>query len=83
MDSGGPKEAFIRWGALWRYLANTIEPSICAGDAAFLSNYFDHLLPQSVELTTKTASVRTSAVTISNSKECYLLAKKSIVNGLT
>jgi len=27
-------------------MANTIEPSLCAsgGDAAFLSNYFDHLL---------------------------------------
>jgi len=27
-----------------RQLANTIEPSVCGGDAAFLSNYFDHLL---------------------------------------
>ena len=30
--------------AHWRHLANTIEPSICSGDAAFLSNYFDYLL---------------------------------------
>jgi len=30
-------------GAQWRHLANTIEPSMCSGDAAFLSNYFDHL----------------------------------------
>ena len=44
MDSGWPKEACIRWGAHWRNLANTIESSICCGDAAFLSNYFDHLL---------------------------------------
>jgi len=43
-DSGGPKDACNsnRWNAHWRYLANTIEPSMC--DAAFLSNYFDHLL---------------------------------------
>jgi len=44
MDSGGPKEACVRWGsAHWRNLANTTEPSVCCGDAAFLSNYFDHL----------------------------------------
>jgi len=23
-----------RWGAHWRHLANTIEPSVCGGDAA-------------------------------------------------
>ena len=28
----------------WRHLANMIEPSICGGDAAFLSDYFDHLV---------------------------------------
>jgi len=33
----GPKEASIRWDAHWRNLANTNEPSICGGDAAFLS----------------------------------------------
>jgi len=27
-----------------RHLANTVEPSMCGGDAAFVSNYFDHLL---------------------------------------
>jgi len=26
-------------GVQWRHLANTIEPSMCGGDAAFLSNY--------------------------------------------
>jgi len=31
-------------GEHWRHIANTIEPSICGGDAAFLSNYFDNLL---------------------------------------
>ena len=44
VDSGGPKEPRIRWGAHWRNLANTYEPFMCAGDAALLSNYFDHLL---------------------------------------
>jgi len=27
----------------WRHLMNTTEPSMCGGDAALLSNYFDHL----------------------------------------
>jgi len=41
----GPiKEACVRRGAHWRNLANAIEPSMCCGDAVFLSNYFDHLL---------------------------------------
>jgi len=44
MPSDGPTEACVTWGALWRHLANAIEPSVCSGDAAFLSNYFDHLL---------------------------------------
>jgi len=44
MDLGGPKEPCFRWGAYWRHLANTIEPSMRGGDAAFLSNYyFDQL----------------------------------------
>jgi len=36
LDSGGPKEARIRptWGAHWRNLANTAEPSMCGIDAA-------------------------------------------------
>jgi len=42
VDSGGSKE--------WRHLANTIEPSACGGDAAFLSNYFDHLFRISCDL---------------------------------
>jgi len=33
VDSGGPTEACIRWGAHRRYLANTDEPSMCGGDA--------------------------------------------------
>jgi len=35
MDSGASKEACIRWGAHWRNMVNTIEPSVCGGDAAF------------------------------------------------
>jgi len=42
VDSDGPKEACVKWGAHWRHMANTTEPSVCDGDAAFLSNYFDH-----------------------------------------
>jgi len=30
-------------GAHWRHLTNMIEPFMCGGDAAFLSNYLDHL----------------------------------------
>ena len=44
MDSGGHKEAYVRWAAHWPHLVNTTEPSMCGGDAAFLSNYFDQLL---------------------------------------
>ena len=35
----GPKKHLLHW----HNLANTIESSMCGGDAAFLSNYFDHL----------------------------------------
>ena len=31
-------------GAHWCHLPNTIEPSMCGVDAAFLSYYFEHLL---------------------------------------
>jgi len=33
----------LNGGAHRRNLANTIEPSICGGGAAFFSNYFDQL----------------------------------------
>ena len=39
----GPRKHVLDGGAHWRQLANTIELSMCGGDAAFLSNYFDHL----------------------------------------
>jgi len=32
---GRPKEACIKWGAHWNHLANTNEPPMCGGDAAF------------------------------------------------
>jgi len=35
------KNQLLDGGAHWRNLADTIEPSICGGDAAYLSNYFD------------------------------------------
>jgi len=34
VDSGGLKEACIRWGAHWHHLANTTKPSMCGCDAA-------------------------------------------------
>jgi len=34
VDSDGSKEASVTWGAHWRHLANTSEPSVCGGDAA-------------------------------------------------
>jgi len=32
----GPRKH--RWSAHWRHLTNTNEPSVCGGDADFLSN---------------------------------------------
>jgi len=40
----GPRKHALDVGTHWRHLANTIEPFMCGGDVAFLSNYFDHLL---------------------------------------
>ena len=40
---GWAQGSTIRWGAHWRHLANTSESSMCGGDAASLSNYYDHL----------------------------------------
>jgi len=39
----GPRNR-IRWDAQWHHLKNATEPFVCGGDAASLSNYFDHLL---------------------------------------
>jgi len=40
----GPRKRVLHGGARWRNLTNTIEPSMCGGDAAFLSDYCDPLL---------------------------------------
>jgi len=47
------KEACIRCGPYQRHLVNTSEPSICSGNAPFLSNYFVHLLLFKVKVFTK------------------------------
>jgi len=39
-----PSKHAFHGGAHLRNLANTTEPSMCDGNAAFLSHYFDHLL---------------------------------------
>jgi len=43
MDSSWSRKHVLDGGAHWRNLENTIEVSMCGGDAAFSSNYFDHL----------------------------------------
>jgi len=43
VDSRGPRKHALDGGAHWRNLANTTEPSMCGGDAAFCL-YLDHLL---------------------------------------
>jgi len=40
----GPRKHVLDGGAHWRNLANTIEPSMCGGDASFVSSYFEHAL---------------------------------------
>jgi len=43
--SMGPRKYVLHASANWRCLGDTIEPSVCNSDAAaFLSNYFNHLL---------------------------------------
>ena len=37
----GPRKHALDGDAHWCNLANTTEPSMCGGDAAFLSNYYD------------------------------------------
>ena len=40
----GPRKNVFDGGAHYHNLSNTIQPSACGGDAAFLPNYFDLLL---------------------------------------
>ena len=39
LNRSSPRKHVFDGGAHWRYLANTIEPSMCGSDVAFLSNY--------------------------------------------
>ena len=39
-----PRKHVLDGGAHSRNLANAINPSMCSGDVAFLSNFSDHLL---------------------------------------
>ena len=41
---GWAQGSMLDGGAHWHHLANTIEMSMCGGDEAFLSDYFDPLL---------------------------------------
>jgi len=50
VDSGRFKEACIRLSACWCHLTITTELSICASDAAFLSNYFGRLFVYAIKL---------------------------------
>jgi len=53
-----PRKHVLGCGVHWHHLANTTEPSMCGGDVAFLSSYFDHLLVLSAMwLSTKTSAV--------------------------
>jgi len=45
----GRRKHALDGGAHWHNLANTTEPSMCGGDAAFLSDYFDQLLSIDVD----------------------------------
>ena len=44
VEWGGSREPRIRWSVHWRHLMNAIEPSVCSGHTALLSNYIDQLL---------------------------------------
>jgi len=53
MPNGMPTQVGPRKHALdgmhWRHLANTIQPSMCCGDATFSSNYLDHLFKPGIQ----------------------------------
>jgi len=48
-DVIAPRKHVLDGGTRWCHMANTIEPCMCGGDAALLSNYFDHLFFLSVD----------------------------------
>jgi len=49
MDSDWLKKTCIRWGAHWRYLANTIKPSVCGSDAALCQITLSTLLLKCID----------------------------------
>jgi len=53
----GPGMHVLDCGTYWRHLADTVEPSMCGGDVAFLSSYFDHLLFFVVKLHSDTSLI--------------------------
>jgi len=46
----GPRKHVLAGGTHWRHFANAIELFMCCGDAAFLSNYFDHFFVETSAL---------------------------------
>jgi len=92
--SDGPKEACITWGAHWRHLANTTEPSMCGGDAVFLSDYSDQLfflfvLPCVDEADWPSASANTVNIVSASFHElqnltssCWILRHLSVSRGV-
>jgi len=57
-----PFLAFYIWGAHWRHLKNTTEPSMCGGDAALCQ----------ITLTTCLTSLRVAKVRLSTCVLCYI-----------
>jgi len=57
-----PFGLWIRLGQRKHVLANTTELSMCGGDAALLSNYFDHLLCLLFNLFTCVGLTKTSNI---------------------
>ena len=53
-----------------RHLSNTIEPSMCVGDAAFLSNYFEQLFFENDRLSSVFLFAAASFVTPRQSCDC-------------
>jgi len=80
----GPREHVLDVGAHWRNLANTTEPSMCGGDAAFLSNYFDHLLclrePEKWDVSERLTDI--GRVRYNAAVRCSLMHWKMATNGM-
>jgi len=87
VDSGGPKEVQVKsyssggtnmptWEGTLAHLANTVEPSVCGGDAVLMLNYFNQLFyrPDALPDTQPTASKhrRQSTANRINIHQCKL-----------